>query len=41
VFTYLDIKRINRGKLLNRCLAKTARNIFVYGLTVSLGLLLL
>jgi 1,4-dihydroxy-2-naphthoate octaprenyltransferase len=41
VFTYIDIKRINRGKLLNRCLAKTARNIFVYGLTVSLGLLLL
>ena len=41
VMTYLDIKRINRGKALNRCLGHTARNILVYGLTCSLGLLLL
>ena len=40
VMTYLDIKRINRGKALNRCLGETARTIFVYGLTVAAGLLL-
>lgn len=40
VFTYLKIKSINRGKALNRCLGETARNIFVYGLTVAAGLLL-
>ena len=34
------IYRINRGKALNRCLGETARNIFVYGLTVAAGLLL-
>lgn len=39
-YTYLRIKRINRGKALNACLGETARNIFVYGLTVTLGLLL-
>lgn len=39
--TYLKIKRINRGKALNLCLGETARNIFVYGLTVTIGLLLL
>ena len=39
-FTYLKIKRINKGKALNLCLGETARNIFVYGLTVTVGLLL-
>jgi 1,4-dihydroxy-2-naphthoate octaprenyltransferase len=40
VFTYLKIKRIHKGKALNLCLGETARNIFIYGLTVALGLLL-
>ena len=40
VFTYLKIKRIHQGKALNLCLGVTARNIFVYGLTVAGGLLL-
>ena len=40
VFTYLKIKRINQGKMLNMCLGETARNIFVYGLMVAIGLLL-
>jgi len=40
VFTYLRIKRIYQGKALNLCLGETARNIFIYGLCVSLGLLL-
>ena len=40
VFTYLKIKRIHQGKALNLCLGETARNIFVYGLTVAVGVLL-
>lgn len=40
VSTYLKIKRIDHGKALNLCLGETARNIFIYGLTVSAGLLL-
>jgi len=40
VFTYLKIKRIWQGKALNLCLGETARNIFVYGVCVTLGLLL-
>ena len=40
VFTYLKIKRINQGKALNLCLGETARNIFIYGLCVTAGLLL-
>ena len=40
LFTYLKIKRIHQGRMLNTCLGETARNIFVYGLTVVLGLLL-
>ena len=40
VFTWLKMRRINFGRPLNECLGETARNIFVYGLTVSLGLLL-
>ena len=39
-FTYLKIKRIHQGKALNLCLGETARNIFVYGLTVAVGVLL-
>ena len=41
IFTYLKIKRIYQGKALNLCLGETARNIFVYGVCVSLGLVLL
>ena len=41
VFTYIKIKRIYQGKALNLCLGETARNIFIYGVCVSLGLLLL
>ena len=40
VYTYLKIKRIDRGKALNICLGDTARNIFIYGLCVTIGLLL-
>lgn len=40
-FTYLKMIRINRGKALNICLGETARNMFVYGVTVTLGLLLI
>ena len=40
IFTYLKIKRIYQGKALNHCLGETARNIFIYGLCVSLGLLM-
>ena len=39
-FTWLRMKRIWQGKELNACLGETARNIFIYGLAVSLGLLL-
>ena len=38
-FTYLKIKRIHQGKMLNVCLGETARNIFVYGLMLAFGLL--
>ena len=41
VYTWLKMKRIHHGKQLNECLAETARNILVYGLTVAAGLLLL
>lgn len=40
VFTYLKIKRIEKGKALNLCLGETARNIFIYGVCVCLGILL-
>jgi len=40
VFTYLKIKRICQGKALNICLGETARNIFIYGLTVTVGVLI-
>ena len=41
IFTWLKMKRIYHGKQLNDCLEETARNILIYGLTVSAGLLLL
>ena len=41
IFTWLKMKRIHQGKQLNECLGETARNILIYGLTVSVGLLLL
>ncbi len=41
IFTWLKMKRIHHGKQLNKCLSETARNILIYGLTVSVGLLLL
>ena len=40
VYTWQKMRRINHGRLLNECLGETARNMFVYGLCVSLGLLL-
>jgi 1,4-dihydroxy-2-naphthoate octaprenyltransferase len=41
VFTWLKMQHIHHGKQLNECLGETARNILIYGLTVSVGLLLL
>ena len=38
LFTYLKMKRIYQGKALNLILGETARNIFIYGLCVSIGL---
>lgn len=40
VFTWLRMKKIWQGRQLNLCLGETARNIFIYGLTVAIGLLL-
>ena len=40
IYTWLKLKRINFGRQLNDCLGESARNMFVYGLTVALGLLL-
>lgn len=39
VQTYLNIRHIYKGKALNRFLGQTARNIFVYGLAVAVGVL--
>ena len=41
LFTWLKIRRIGQGRRLNECLGETARNILVYGLCVSIGLLLI
>lgn len=41
VFTWLKLRRIHEGRQLNECLGETARNIFIYGLCVTLGLLLM
>ena len=40
-FTWLKLRRINFGRQLNECLGETARNMFVYGLMVAVGLLLI
>ena len=40
VSTWMAMKRIWSGRELNNCLGATARNIFIYGLTVALGLLI-
>ena len=40
-FTWIKMRRINQGRQLNECLGETARNILIYGLCVSLGLLLM
>ena len=40
VKTCCRMRAIWEGRMLNACLGQTARNIFVYGLTVSVGLLL-
>ena len=40
IFTFLKMKQIWEGRELNACLGETARNIFMYGLLVSIGLLL-
>ena len=40
VLTYRKMRQIWQGKALNRCLGETARNIFLYGLLVSVGILL-
>ena len=40
IATYRRMVKIGSGRQLNLVLADTARNMFVYGLTVSLGLLL-
>ncbi len=39
--TWQKMKRINQGRELNVCLAETARNMLIYGVTVSIGLLLI
>ena len=41
VCTWQKMKRIHAGRPLNECLAETARNMLIYGLTVSIGLLLM
>lgn len=40
-YTWIKMRRINYGRRLNECLGETARNMFVYGLLVSIGLLLI
>ena len=40
VVTFVEMWKIGQGEALNRILGKTARNIFIYGLVVSIGLLL-
>ena len=40
IYTWLRMKQIWKGRELNKCLGETARNIFVYGVMVALGLLI-
>lgn len=39
IMTFLDIRRIDHGRELNACLGKTSRNIFVFGLLLTIGVL--
>lgn len=39
VMSYIEMRRIGKGAALNRVLGLTARNIFIYGLAVSVGFL--
>ena len=41
VFTWLKMRRIHQGRALNECLGETARNMFIYGICVALGLLVI
>ena len=40
VSTFIEMRKINKGAALNLVLGKTARNMFIYGLSVSVGLLI-
>ena len=40
IATYAEMKRIDKGRELNKVLGMTARNMFVYGLLVSAGFVL-
>lgn len=40
IATYKEMKRIKKGRELNRVLGLTARNMFVYGITIASGMLL-
>ena len=40
ISTFLTIRRIDHGRELNHCLGNTSRNIFIYGLLLTAGLLL-
>ena len=37
--TYLDIRRIDHGRELNHCLGSTSRNILIYGVLLTAGLI--
>jgi len=39
IYTWLRMKQIWQGRELNKCLGETARNIFVYGIMLSVGIL--
>lgn len=41
VFTWLKMRRIHQGRALNECLGETARNMFIYGICVAIGLLVI
>ncbi len=41
IFTWIKMRRIHLGRQLNECLGETARNMFIYGICVSVGLLLI
>lgn len=38
--TYLKIRKIDKGRQLNECLGETARNIFIYGILITIGILI-